>query len=226
MNQSIQLAIVDDSPMIVELLADYLEQQDHIHVCCKTFGGNPFLKALETDEVRPNTVLLDLQMADGDGIMTLEVLHKKYPSFHTIVMSSFYKPAYLGHMLKIGANAFIPKDIEKEELVNIVYEVDRKGHYFMPEQLEVMRKQLSRKVPEVQLDQRDVLSEREIEVLKLLCEQCTAKEIAEKLFVSQKTVEAHKSNLLSKTGAKNTAGLIIYAVQKRIIIPDEMVMMN
>lgn len=226
MENAIQLAIVDDSKLVVQLLKDFLEVQEGINVCHTSYGGNPFLEYLNETEMLPQVALLDLKMKDGDGLETIPTLTSEFPSLKIVVLSSFYRPSFMGYMLKAGVHAFIPKETEKEELLHIIYEVAQKDHYFTSEQIKVLRGQVSGKVPQMHVHSKDELSEREVEVLKLICQQYTAKEIAKKIFVSQKTVEAHKSNLLLKTGAKNTAGLIIYAVQNRIVIPEEMILLD
>mgnify|MGYP000651317362 CR=1 FL=1 len=226
MENTIQLAIVDDSKLVVQLLRDFLEVQEGIEVCHTSYGGNTFLEYLQDASTLPQVVLLDLKMKDGDGLETIPTLTSEYPSIRIIVLSSFYRPSFMGYMLKAGVHAFIPKETEKEELLRIIYEVAHKDHYFTSDQIKVLRNQVSGKVPQMHIHSKDDLSEREIEVLKLICQQFTAKEIAQKIFVSPKTVEAHKSNLLLKTGAKNTAGLIIYAVQHRIVIPEEMILLD
>jgi DNA-binding NarL/FixJ family response regulator len=130
----------------------------------------------------------------------------------------------MGYMLKLGVNAFLPKGVEPQLLSEAVRETFTRGYFFMDEQIEVMRRQISSNVPEPALSTEESLSEREIEILKLICQQYTAQQIADKLFITKRTVEGHKSSLLLKTSAKNTAGLVIYAVQKKIIDIDDCIL--
>jgi DNA-binding NarL/FixJ family response regulator len=132
----------------------------------------------------------------------------------------------MGQMLKMGAHAFLPKEIEMEELLRVINAVYHTGHYFSDEQIEVMRSQLSNKLPEFHAFSKDALTEREIDVLKLVCQQLSTKEIADTLFISPKTVETHKTNLMIKTCVKNMAGLVIYAVQNNIVDADEIVLFD
>ena len=127
----------------------------------------------------------------------------------------------MGFMLKTGAAAFIPKGISPQELLKIVREVKQKGFYFQPDQLNIIREQVSAKSPEPNIHKKDVLSEREMEILKLICLQKTAKEIGEQLFIAQRTVEGHKNNLYLKTETKNIAGLAIYAIQNNLLKAEE-----
>lgn len=129
----------------------------------------------------------------------------------------------MGYMLKLGVNAFIPKGISPEKLVGIITEVAEKDYFFMDDQIEVLRSQLSSKIPQPVLDEEIQLSDREKEVLSLICKQKTAKDISKIMYISKRTVDGHRTNLLLKTGAKNTAGLVIYAIQNKIIDPIEQI---
>lgn len=225
-NSKIKLAIVDDDKLVVELLSDYFSAQPDFEVCLLAFSGNTLIQTLEKEETtQPDIVLLDLKMKDGDGIQASEQLNQSYPQIKKIILSSHYKPSFVGYMLKANIAAFMPKETDKETLLEIIREVHNKGHYLSSEQLDMIRKQLpAKKIPDISGHTQN-LTERETEVLKLICQQYTAKEIGKKLFVSQKTVEAHKGNLLVKTGAKNTVGLILYAIQNKLINPDELIIL-
>ncbi len=212
----IGVTLVDDDSLIVGLLADFLATIPGIEVLAVYNSGNSFLMDLSTSNV-PNILLLDLKMQDGSGIEVLDAIARDFSGIKTIVLSSHYQPNYLGHMFRLGANAFLPKEIGKEELVNIIHEVSRRGHYFDSDQIEVLRTQTSDRISSFRIDHSDVLSKREIDVLRLLCHQMSAQEIGDKLFISKRTVETHKSSLLSKTGAKNVAGLIIFAAQNKLV---------
>jgi len=228
MNHNIQLALVDDDKLVVQLLSDYFQKQEGLEVCMTAYSGNTFVAQLESQSAIPNVVLLDLRMSDGDGIETIEAITPIYPQLKIIVLSSYYKSSFMSYMLKSGVHAFVPKETDKETLVQIIRDVHDKGHYFMSEQIKALRQQLPTKKPPFigGENSKDLLSNRETEVLKLICQQYTAKEIAQKIFVSPKTVEAHKGNLLLKTGVKNMAGLIIYAVQNAIVNPNEVLLLD
>ena len=217
----IRIAIVDDEALIVMLLRDYFLKHKQIIVTLTANDGSSFIEGLRKIEVLPDVVLLDLNMKELNGIDTTTILKKEFPDLKIIVVSSYYKKTFMGYMLKLGVNAFLPKGILPEQLAEAIEDVYNKGYYFVEEQIEVMRHQISSKTPAPSFSSEEELSEREIEVLKLICQQCTALQIAEKLFISPRTVEGHKSNLLLKTSARNLAGLVIYAVQRNIINIDE-----
>lgn len=223
-NLKIKIGIVDDDLLFVQLLENYINTSEHYKVVLTSTGGHHFLNETETD--LPDILLLDLRMSNGDGLEVLSALSQKNAETKIIVLSSFYRRSFMGQMLKMGAHAFLPKEIEMEELLKVIQAVYHHGHYFSDEQIDVMRSQLSNKLPEFHSYSKDALTEREIDVLKLVCQQLSTKEIADILFISPKTVETHKTNLMIKTCVKNMAGLVIYAVQNNIIDANEIVLFD
>ena len=222
--KTISLAIVDDEALIVSLLSDFFKQQYEIDVCVASTSGKVFLEELSSCNPLPEVLILDLKMEGKSGLDILAILKEKYPSIKTIIMSSHYKKSFMGFILKTGASAFIPKGISPNELLKIVIEVKQRGFYFGQDQLDIIRGQVSTNVPKPKLSKSSLLSEREIEVLKLICLQKTAKEIGDQLFIAQRTVEGHKNNLFLKSETKNIAGLAIYAIQNNIVNVDEIFM--
>jgi DNA-binding NarL/FixJ family response regulator len=220
-NNLIKVAIVDDEELIANLIRDFLLKTSKIDVCMVANDGEVFIRQLQQTDIQPELVLLDLKMKGLDGIETTAILRKDFPHISIIVISSYYKKSFMGYMLKTGVNAFLPKGISPDELIEAIYSVYGKGYYFMDDQVDAMREQISSRAPRPMFSPELLLTEREIEVMKLLCQQNTAQEIAEKLFISKKTVEGHKGNLLLKTGARNTAGLVIYSVKHNMINLDE-----
>ncbi len=218
---TLNLAIVDDDNLVVELLKKHFIDRTHIKVGITAYDGVDFIQKLKKTDTLPDLVLLDLSMQGMNGVDTMAILKKEFSSIKIIVLSSHYNRSFMGFMLKSGANAFIPKELSLDKLLYVLEEVHDKGHYFLPEQIDVIKEQLLTNTPRPPLDKDNLLSEREIEVLKLICLQFTAKEIGEKLFITQRTVEGHKNRILLKTGVKNTAGLVIYSVQNKLINPEE-----
>lgn len=128
----------------------------------------------------------------------------------------------MGFMLKTGVSAFLPKGVSPIELVEVIRTVKKQGYFFKDDQLDALREQIPTKAPRPVLQQEELLSDREREVLRLICQQKTAKEIGDELYITQRTAEGHKNNLFAKTGAKNIAGLVIYAIQNEIIRVEEL----
>jgi DNA-binding NarL/FixJ family response regulator len=220
--ESIKITITDDDALIVSLLQNYLQSLDGIEVLFTAGSGDELLQKLANAATLPHVVLLDLKMAGMDGIEATEKLKQQWPDIKVIVVSSHYQKSFMGFMLKTGVSAFLPKGISPVELVNIIRTVQTQGYYFKEEQLAALRTQIPTNAPRPALSDDEGLTEREVDVLKLICQQKTAKEIGDLLFITQRTAEGHKNNLFAKTGAKNIAGLVIYAIQHGIIRVDEL----
>lgn len=219
---SILIAITEDDRLIAELLQDYLNNCDGYEVLFTASDGRALISQLSDCAILPDVVLLDLKMQGMDGIETTKYLKIHFPSIKIIVISSHYKRTFLKFMFKTGASAFVPKGISPFLLKNIIQTVHAKDIYFMDEQLDHMKHQIAPKVSKSIMIEANELSERETEVLKLISMQKTAKEIGEILFITGRTVEGHKNNLFIKTGAKNIAGLVVYAIQHDIISMDQL----
>lgn len=222
----IKLAIVDDDKIISSLLKDYFTSNSAIDTILIANSGHQFLEHMATTSDMPDVILLDLQMKNGTGLDVLDAISKEQKPFKIIVISTYYDVNYIGQMLKLGCDAFLPKEVDPSELIDIIYTVSQKGSYFTEEQIHYIRKQISPKSPKLHIQTKNALSERELEVLGLLSQQLTTKEIAERMFLSPKTVEMHKSNLLLKTGTRNSIGLIIYAIQHQLINPDSLLLLG
>ncbi|MFP9112576.1 response regulator [Flavobacterium sp. RHBU_3] len=224
--EKIPVAITDDDALIVSLLANYLDACPDVEVLFTATSGKELIDTLQSVEVLPKIVLLDLRMDGMDGIAVTEYLKAQYPSIRAVIVSSHYQKGFTGFLLKTGAAAFLPKGVSPAELLDVIRTVSRQGYYFKDEQLEALRGQISGKAPRPALQQEELLSERETEVLRLICMQKTAKEIGDELYITQRTAEGHKNNLFAKTGAKNIAGLVIYAIQNQVISVEELPMIR
>ncbi|REC44182.1 response regulator transcription factor [Chryseobacterium pennipullorum] len=219
----IKIGIVDDDLLFVQLLKNYLENDARYEVVLTAKSGNAYLQEAR---IPLDVLILDLRMSDGDGLEVLSGLSALQNEIKVIVLSSFYRRSFMGHMLKMGVHAFLPKEIELDELSEVIHAVHLKGHYFSNEQVDVMRGQLSNKLPQFHAYSKDDLTEREVDIIRLICQQQSTREIAESLFISPKTVETHKTNLMIKISVKNMAGLVIYAVQNGIVDAAEIVLFD
>lgn len=225
MKDLIRIGLVDDDFLIVDLLKRFLEQQDNLQVDFAVNSAQYAIDILTQKKTLPDLLLIDLKMDGMDGIALCQYLKQHFPNISTIIVSSHYQDNFLGYMMRLGASAFVAKGISPMLLVQIIREVHRNGFHLLPEQVQILREQLPHSLPAPNLNQEN-LSQREMEVLKLIAEQKTAKEIAATLFITARTVEGHKNNLFVKTGTKNIAGLVLYAIQKKIINPSEIILNN
>lgn len=222
-DRPIHIGLVDDDFLLLELLKNYLEQYPQrfrIQMMC-TDGTEALSRIQQEDKEVLDVLIIDLKMDGMDGLTLLQELKKEHTTLPVIVLSSHYQDNSLGFMVKNGVAAFLPKGISLNTLVEVISHVAKYQFYLLPAQVAVVRTQLSASSPPPAMG-INMLSTREVEVLQLLSQQKTAKEIADTLYITSRTVEGHKSNLFAKTGAKNLAGLVIFAIQHKLVDPNQL----
>ncbi|MGG5507988.1 MULTISPECIES: response regulator transcription factor [unclassified Myroides] len=217
----IKITLVDDEILITELLTSFLQQDTTLEVVATYNNGEDFLLALDQQTTEADLFVFDYRIGDTDGLELLKKLRLREINTPVILLSSHYNDSLISFIVKTGFAAFLPKNIKPDLLIEVIHEVYEKGFYLLPEQFEQLRDQMLIKNQPLTTDLKLALSDREIEVLQLIAQQKTGKEIADILFLSPKTVEGHKNSLFIKTGAKNVVGLIVYGVQNKLLSIDE-----
>jgi len=220
MESTIQVAVLESDKLIAELLADFLCKHE-FQLSFVVHGIKECTNTLEEGNNLPDILIMDLKLTDGNGLKMVSLLQKNYPSMKLIALSGYYQPMHSGHLFQVGFSAFLPKETSKNQLLTAIRHVAEHGHYFYEAQLSILRKQISKRTPVLSVYPKDMLSEREMEVLIFVCQLFSNKEIADRLFLSEKTIEVHKSNLFAKTNTRNVAGLILYAIQNQLIDANE-----
>lgn len=223
MNETIKLALVDDEQLILEGVKMLLSSDKQIKVTFTANDGAGFLKMLEesSPEDFPDIVLSDIQMLPMDGFELVEILKNQYPDLKIIILSSHYKTSVFGHMIKLGVSAFLPKNSDKKTFLEAIKSVYSKGVYLSEEDLKMLATFKNNVVKQKSLFTiEDELSDREKDVVQLICQEFTNKEIAEKLFISPRTVESHRQRIIEKLGVKNSIGIVIYAIIHDIFTVD------
>ncbi len=210
-------SIVDNDVLIAELLNYYCGNSNNLTLLNSFTDGNLFLDYLKSGTAIPDVVIIELKLSTIKALDLIAHIQTAYPDVKIVVMTSVYKTEFIGSLFRAGVNAYISKSISVTNLINIIKEVNDKGFYFSEEQLDVMKNQISSKVPQPIVNDNEKLTDREIEVLDLICKQYTTNDIAEKLFITKRTVEGHRSNLLLKSCTKNTVGLVIWAMQNQVL---------
>lgn len=209
----ISLIIVDDHKMVREGLRSILEEDHQFNIIAELAGAAEALKLLEKTEV--DVILTDISMPGMDGIEFTRTVMKANPEQKVIALTMMGEAQHIRHMLKAGAMGYLLKNCGSRELKKAIHEVYSGNNYYSGEVKEIVMGQLSGKRITSQ-NNMIPLTERELEVLHLILKEYSNQEIADMLYISQRTVDAHKRNLLEKTGAKNIAGLVLYAIEKRL----------
>ncbi|NJK97064.1 MAG: response regulator transcription factor [Bacteroidales bacterium] len=202
--------LVDDHKIFRESLSKLLVSEKIANVIGEAGNGIELLSLLES--YKPDLILLDIQMPLMDGIEATGKALERYPGLKILVLSSFGDEKYYFKMLEAGAKGFVLKNSGLNELELAIGEVCRGNTWFSNELLQKVIISIS-KPGSKELG----ISEREQDVLKLICEGFTNDQIAEKLFLSTDTIKWHRNNLLSKTGCKNTASLVMYSIRSNLI---------
>ncbi len=212
----INIAITDDATLFRKGLSLLLEDFDDIEVVLEANNGQELLDKLSTTPVFPDVIILDLQMPVLDGVETAKLLRNKYDDIKIIVLSSHYSKAFILNMVEVGASAYLAKNTSPDEFAITIKNVHRNGFHYNQEVWSIIQKNLTKK-EKLSASFVEKLTNRESEILQLLCEQFTSTEIAEQLFISKRTVEGHRNNLLSKLNCRNIAGLVVYAIQNQLV---------
>lgn len=222
MSSKIKIALVDDEQLILEGVKLLLSSEKELSVTLTCNNGPNFIECLSniSEENFPNIALIDVQMQPMNGFELVEILKDKYPNLKIIILSSHYKTSVLGYMVKLGVSAFLPKNSDKKTFIEAITMVYKNGVFFSAEDHKMISSYMNSNSKKKSLfDMNDELSEREKDVVKLICQEFTNHEIAEKLFISQRTVESHRQRAIEKIGAKNTVGIVIYAIINNIYSP-------
>lgn len=208
----IKFAIADDHKIFRQGLKLALGDDYKLKCVGEAADGNELLLLIEKQ--LPDVVLLDLKMPGMDGIEALGHIKKKRPVIKILVLTMYDDEHYIIHLMEAGANGYLLKNAEPDEIKTAIRTAYTNGHYFNDlVSATLLKKILQKTTLPARFEKTAQLKDKEIEVLKLICAERTAAEIAKEIFMSQRTVEGIRSILLEKTGARNTAGLVLYAIK-------------
>lgn len=211
----IKYVIADDHKIFRQGVRMALADDPLLH--CVGEAGNG-LELLELLHHRPDVVLLDLKMPEMDGMETLAKIRETDPVLKVIVITMYEDKHFILHMMEAGANGYLIKNAEPDEIKLAIHAAAANGYYFNDHVSTVMLKTIMQpKDRNPSFKEAIQLTGREADVLRHLCEGDTAAEIGKKIFLSARTVEGIKAGMMEKVGVKNTAGLIMYAVKSGVV---------
>ncbi|MCR9252025.1 MAG: response regulator transcription factor [bacterium] len=215
MSSPTTILLVDDHPMIRDALKLYFNDINEVEVKGEANNGSEALEKLESESF--DLVITDVNMPEMNGVEFMQALKEKYADQNVLVVSMINEAAQIKKMISLGANGYVLKNSPKDEILTAIKSIVGGENYFGKEVYSLIMENISGKKPKQRLTLEIPLTKREKEILKLVMEEFTNQEISEKLFISVRTVEAHKRNLLEKTGSKTVAGLAIYAMERNLI---------
>jgi len=196
---------------MISLIRDYKD----ISIAFEANHGKELLENLKTE--KPDIILLDIEMPEMDGIEATIIVKKKYPEIKIIMLSIHDEIGLVYSLLRKGANGYLTKNAEPEQVIAAITTVFDKGHYLDEKAIKALTHTFSDSTDYKTAFSTPTLSKREIEVIQLICGQFTIKEIADRLSISPRTVDTYRENIFTKTNSKNIAGVVMYAIKNNLV---------
>jgi len=212
----IKVAIADDHKIFRKGVILSLRPFTNLKFVLEADNGDELLKGIP--EADPDVVLMDLRMPGKDGIETTKMMTKLYPKIKVVVLTMYEDERFVYHLMENGANGYLLKNAEPQDIRRAVMDVYEKGYYLnnFVNRILLKRSHARQKVVP-SLNSEITLSEKEKDVLRYICMEFTAQEIAKKMSISARTVEAIKDRLMERFGSKNTAGLVFFSVKNNLV---------
>jgi DNA-binding NarL/FixJ family response regulator len=208
-----KITLVDDEQLFKAGVKLLLELENDIEVVHEASNGQELLDLVEEPNFESDVILLDLSMPVLDGIDTLKILNERDHGFKIIILSSHYNDSIILKLLDEGVSGFLAKNEDPEVVMHTIRKVAENGFYINDSILQLIRnRRLIAKTKETIVG----LTARELEIIALICNGFTTKEIAQELYISPRTVEGHRNRILEKTSCKNIACVVIYAIEHNI----------
>lgn len=219
--EKIKVALVEDQRLFRDGLYALLNASPEFEMVGVADNGLQFLSMLEKGKV-PDVALIDMNMPQLNGFELVEILNKRYPLIRSIILTVHNQERFIAKMVEAGVAGYLVKNCDFEEVKTAITSAHNTGFYFNEATIKAMRTINKQKNGPVRsfADIPIVLSDRETQILRLICRENTNAEIAEILNLSPRTVDGHRNNLLAKVGCKNTAGLVLFALKHNIFESD------
>jgi DNA-binding NarL/FixJ family response regulator len=222
MDKAIKMILVDDEVLFRKGISFLLTREKNVEVLFEASNGLELMEFLKGSNPKPDIIIMDLKMPFLNGIEATKIIRRDYPDIKIIALTSYDSKSFIANMIDVGAVSYLVKSTTPQELFATINEVAEKGFYYSDYVLNIIQKDkdiVSSKKTKCSFDSNFITS-RELEVLQLICKQKSTVEIGEKLFISPRTVEGHRNNLLLKTESKNIAGLVVFAIQHELVSLD------
>ncbi len=210
----INVLLADDHKLLIDGIKSSLEDVPDINIAAEAYHGLQVLKILQSGK-KIDVILMDINMPQMDGLDCTKIVSKKYPKVKVIALSQYSEKRFVKRMVKYGAVGYLLKDTDKYELIKAIKKVYSGEKYFNERlSMTILNRELNEESNRLLFPD---LSSREKEILTMICQECSSQDIADRLFISIKTVQNHRANLIIKAGVKNTAGLVRWALENDFI---------
>ena len=215
MSQVTKILIVDDHTMIRDAMKNYFIDDDDIEIVAEAINGKDALDKIKENSL--DLVLTDISMPVIDGHELVKLVKEQFEGLKIMALTMINETQQIKQMLNLGVDGYVLKNCDRAELKAGILQVMHGESYYSPHVMHKIMEGLANRTNSDRTVVEMPLSSREKEVLHLIMKECSNSEIANELFISVRTVDAHKRNLLEKTGSKNLVGLVIYAVEKGLV---------
>jgi DNA-binding NarL/FixJ family response regulator len=212
----INIAVAEDQVLFRKGIIALLNSFENIQVLIDAENGADLLQKLEASTETIQVIFLDINMPMLNGIETMKVVRTKYPHIKNIILTVHEEDKFINKLIEEGANAYLAKNSQPDEVEKAINTVVTHDYYFNEKTIMAMHSHVQTRQKKFSLLPIDGITTREKEIIQLICKEFTTSEIAEKLFISERTVDGHRNNLLVKTGCRNTAGLVLYAIKNEL----------
>ncbi|SDG77850.1 two component transcriptional regulator, LuxR family [Flavobacterium omnivorum] len=221
MNKTIKIILVDDEILFRKGISFLLSREKNIDIIFEAADGEELIDFLQNNlKKHPDIIFMDLKMPGINGVEATKIIHAEFPKVKIIALTSYNSKSFIANMIDVGAVSYLIKNATPLELITTINEVALKGFYYTDDVMKIIQDDVLTSKKTKSIFDNNFLTTREMDVLKLICSQKSTIEIAEDLFISPRTVEGHRNNLLLKTESRNIAGLVVYAVQNEIMVFD------
>ena len=216
----INIAIADDQLLFRKGIISLLNSFKNMQVLVEAENGEELLGLPGATTEPVHVVLLDINMPVLNGIETMKRIRSLYPGMKNIILTIHEEDQYISKLIEEGANAFLAKNTQPDELETAINTVMSHDFYFNEKTINAMHQHMQAKRKKIILAPVDGITTREKDILNLICREFTTPEIAQQLYISERTVDGHRNNLLLKTGCRNAAGLVLFAIKNGLIEMD------
>ncbi len=216
----IKVVLADDEELFRVGMYHILSRDELIQVVHQAGNGAELLEFLDSAVTLPDIIIMDIKMPELNGVEATKTISVKYPSIGIIALTTYNTKPFIRNMIDVGASAYLVKNSPTDEVLKTIKQVYYNGFYYDQHVMEALKaKKTIKHGDHVTVYDESFLTQREKEILELICLQRTSQEIAEELYISKRTVEVHRKNLLEKTEVKNLAGLVIFAIKNNLVSP-------
>jgi DNA-binding NarL/FixJ family response regulator len=212
---NIKILLADDHDIVRDGIKMLLEDEVGFEITAEAENGKEAIEACKGHDI--DLIVMDISMPEMNGIEATEKIKEEFPEIKVLALTMMDEDQHIRQMIEAGASGYILKSSDKIELVDAITTILEGQHYFSDDATQSVMMDLVKGTTKKENSDPGNITDREKEILELIVKQYTNQEIAEELYISTRTVDAHRRNLLQKTGAKNTAGLVTYAIKHDLV---------